>query len=412
VEAPLASGNLTVLLIVAAMAGGALGWILAVTLGAQRREVAEAQALRERERVEADRALARVRRQLEELETRDRERVELFLALPDMVRQMVGATTRRGVTPLAVKLALQVFRCEQAALFLARPGQRKLALAEGAGLPQALAPGFEIDYGQGRIGYVAETGRAMDDSDFKSATSIVRLQIEAGAIRDLKLDVVAPIEGEDGLIGVLAVGGLSARGGHGKRLLKMVADLTGIAYTHVTKLRVTEHAADVDGLTGALNKRSFQKRLGDEIHKAEQEHTILSLLMLDIDHFKHYNDTNGHQEGDEVLKRLGMLLRLAVREDDVVARYGGEEFIVLYPGAGKPQALKLAESLRHVVESEAFRHATRQPLGHVTISGGIATFPEDSRNGVDLIRCADQALYEAKAAGRNRILVASQNYLT
>lgn len=394
------------------MAGGALGWILAVTLGAQRREVAAAQGLRERERVEADRALARLHRQLEELEARDREHSDLFLTLPDLVRQMFDATTRRGVGPLAVKMAVQVFHPDQVALFLARPAQRKLALTDGSGLPASVGPGFEIDYGQGRIGYVADCGLAMDDADFKTATSIVRRQLEATATRELRAEIVAPIEGEEGLIGVLSVGGLAVRQGHGKRLLKMVADLAGIAYTHVTKLRVTERAADIDGLTGALNKRSFQKRLGDEIHKAESEHATLSLLILDLDHFKNYNDTNGHLEGDDVLKRIGRLLRTAVREDDVVARYGGEEFVILYPGAGKVQAQKLAESLRLAVETEAFPHGARQPLGRVTLSGGIATFPEDSRSGVDLIRCADQALYEAKAAGRNRIVAASQNYLT
>ncbi len=113
-----------------------------------------------------------------------------------------------------------------------------------------------------------------------------------------------------------------------------------------------------------------------------------------------------------MLKTLGKILKGSIREDDMAARYGGEEFVVLYPGVAKADALRLAEGLRRAVESAAIAHGARQPLGALTISGGVATFPEDSANAVDLIRCADQALYEAKAAGRNRIVAASANYLT
>ncbi|HET7291199.1 MAG TPA: GGDEF domain-containing protein [Vicinamibacteria bacterium] len=404
--------SLTLLLVVAAMAGGALGWVLATSLGHRRDEAETARALLDRERAEADRAIARARRQLEELEVRDREHSELFHALPELVRQMFAAKTRRGVSPLAVKTAVHVFAPSQVALFLSRPGHKLLALAEGTGLPASISAGLEIAFGEGRVGYVADARLAMDDGDFKMATSLVRRHIEASTHRDLVSDLVAPIEGEEGLIGVLSVGGLTRRQGHGKRLLKMVADLAGLAFTYVTKLRLVEHAADIDSLTGALNKRRLQQRLGDEVHHAEREHQPLSLLLIDIDHFKNYNDTNGHLEGDEVLRRIGQILRASVREDDAVARYGGEEFVVLYPAATKAQALKLAESLRKAVEAADFPHGAKQPLGRVTISGGVATLPEDSRSSVDLIRAADQALYEAKAAGRNRIVAASPNYLT
>jgi len=400
------------LLVLAALAGGALGWVLAVTLG-QRHEVAATREMLERERTESDRAIARARRQLEELESRDRDHSELFHALPDLVRQMFAAKTRRGVSPLAVKTAIHVFAPAQVALFLVRPGQpRQLALADGMGLPASLPLNMEVEYGQGRVGYVADARLAMDDADFKMATSLVRRHLEATSLRELACDLVAPIEGEEGLIGVISVGGITRRHGHAKRLLKMLADLAGVAYSYVNKLKVTEHAADIDSLTGTLNKRSFQRRLGEEVHLAERTNQPMSLLLLDIDHFKNYNDTSGHQEGDEVLRRLGGLLRGGVREDDAVARYGGEEFVVLYPAASKARAQRLAEALRAAVENERFAHGARQPMGRVTISGGVATFPEDARDSVGLVRAADQALYEAKAAGRNRIVLAVPKYLT
>ena len=146
--------------------------------------------------------------------------------------------------------------------------------------------------------------------------------------------------------------------------------------------------------------------------RAGRENFPVSLLILDIDHFKHYNDRNGHLEGDEVLKRVGELLKRPIREDDVAARYGGEEFVVVYPDAPKAKALRPGRESAQGGGGRTVPARGGQPLGKVTISGGVASFPEDSRDSIDLIRSADQALYEAKAAGRNRVLAAKPTYLS
>jgi diguanylate cyclase (GGDEF)-like protein len=388
-----------------------VGFLVGYGLG-NRGPLEEAIRLRERERLESERAIARLGRDLDELQRQSRDHAQLCQILPDVTRQMFAVTGRRTLGPVALKMVEQLFHPEQCALFVARPAQRRLALAAGRGLPPDLTPGFELEYGQGRPGHVAETRRTMDDSDFVNLTSLMRRQVDAAAVKGLRADVVAPIEDEEGLMGILCMGGPHARHGEEKRLLKMVADLTSVALTHVTRLRTTEESANVDGLTGVYNKRYLQKRLGDELHRAEREQVPVSLLIIDVDHFKHYNDTNGHLAGDEVLKKVGQILKGSIREDDVAARYGGEEFVVVFPGALKPLAMKIAEGLRHAVERGVFENYARQPLGAVTISGGVATFPEDAGNAVALIRAADQALYDAKAQGRNRILPASPHYLT
>jgi len=324
----------------------------------------------------------------------------LLGGLPDVLRRMLTSTSRRGIGLIALDLVDRVLDPEQSALFAARPTQRRLALVAGRGLPPSLTPGTEVDFGKGRVGFVAESRTAMDARDFALMTSPPE---PPRPLSSLRVDVAVPVEDDSGLIGVLCVAEAHRERGREKQLLEMVAQLTAVAMNHVRRLRAAEETANVDSLTGAYNKRYFRRRLEEELRRAHFEGAPLSLLFLDIDHFKHYNDTNGHLAGDEVLKAMGSLLRGSVREDDVVARYGGEEFIILYRGAAKDLAARLGEAVRQAVESYPFPHRDGQPGSTLTISGGISTFPDDSSDAVEVVRLADEALYEAKAGGRNRI---------
>ena len=390
---------------------GAVGGLLLAAAAFELRNGGSSR-VREKERVEAHRALAWLGRQLQAVEDRSKEQSEMFQTLPDLVRQMFSATGKRPMYPVVVKLVDLFFRPAQIAIFVAVPSERKLRLVEGVGLPETLGKSAVLEYGQGRLGHVAECRMTMDEADFQNVTTITRLQLEASVIPGLRADVVAPIVYDEELLGVISVGGAAARNDYEKRLLKMVADLTASALVHVRQLKSSQEMANMDGLTETYNKRYLQSRINEDLKKAEAANGALSLMILDIDHFKHYNDTNGHIEGDEVLKRIGAILKAASRDDtDVVVRYGGEEFVILFPGASKAIALRQAEHIRHAVETHPFKHAARQPLGAVTISGGVASFPEDGKNSVAVLRAADQALYEAKAAGRNRIITASATYV-
>jgi diguanylate cyclase (GGDEF)-like protein len=300
--------------------------------------------------------------------------------VPDIVRQMLAVSGRRAMIPVILKLVDELLAPTQVALFASRPDGR-LSLADGRGLPESMSRGFEVDSRPG------------------AAAALPPL---AGFVPD----VVAPIMADQRLYGIIGVAGVRKQPEEAASMLKMVAELSGLAIVQVEKLKATQDRANIDGLTAVFNKRHFQERLTEEIERAQKDGTGLSLLLLDIDDFKNYNDTNGHVAGDDVLRDMGRLLRSSVREDDVVARYGGEEFVVLYPGASKALAYRLAQGLRRAVELHPFPGGDRQPLGAVTISGGVATFPQDATTEVELIQAADQALYEAKAAGRNRIIAA------
>jgi diguanylate cyclase (GGDEF)-like protein len=160
--------------------------------------------------------------------------------------------------------------------------------------------------------------------------------------------------------------------------------------------RLAELAA-IDELTGTKNRRRFREDLDLLFAQAERQGSPLSLIMLDIDHFKEYNDSFGHPAGDEVLHRVGTTLRSAVRSQDVVARYGGEEFVVLLPATDENEALEVADRLRRAVASRAWVRRA------VTASLGVGTIRAKTAGATALVEQADQALYQSKQAGRNRV---------
>jgi len=165
--------------------------------------------------------------------------------------------------------------------------------------------------------------------------------------------------------------------------------------------------AVTDGLTGLYNHRHFHERLTLEVERSQRSGLPLSLLMLDVDHFKQFNDTYGHPAGDEVLRQLARVLGDARRANDVVARYGGEEFAVILVDTAKFTAAKVAERVRERVVANDFSDAAPR-AGRLSVSIGVATFPDDGTDAEALVRAADTALYTAKRAGRNRVVLSSE----
>ncbi|HQU70804.1 MAG TPA: diguanylate cyclase [Calditrichia bacterium] len=160
--------------------------------------------------------------------------------------------------------------------------------------------------------------------------------------------------------------------------------------------------AITDHLTGLFNFRYFSQQLERESSRSSRHKLSMAILMLDLDFFKRYNDTFGHQAGDEVLRILARLLRDNTRHSDFVARYGGEEFVIICPELKRAGGLKLARKLCGIVASTPFPREKELPHRKVTISIGVAAFPEDALTGDDLVEKADRALYLAKAGGRNQ----------
>jgi len=170
--------------------------------------------------------------------------------------------------------------------------------------------------------------------------------------------------------------------------------------TEVLALKQRYEFSVVDGLTGAINRKHFDNRLIIELAYAKRHQTDVSLLLLDIDHFKDINDRLGHPAGDAVLRQVAAAIKATLRLEDVFARYGGEEFAIIARGIGSSDALAFADRIRRVVEEARFEHES-SPVG-VTISVGVATLADCKEPSVDnLVKLSDAALYTAKAMGRN-----------
>lgn len=178
------------------------------------------------------------------------------------------------------------------------------------------------------------------------------------------------------------------------KTLWIIGRQIGVAVEHAALFQEVQRFARYDELTGLYNRREFYKRLEEEVNRSQRYHHQLSLLMLDVDNFKKFNDEHGHLAGDKALKQVAACINQTIRKTDLAARYGGEELSVILPETGKANAIKLAERLRRKISQDNI----------VTVSIGVATLPEDAFNSQQLVAAADKALYQAKAKGRNKII--------
>jgi len=191
--------------------------------------------------------------------------------------------------------------------------------------------------------------------------------------------------------------------------LERLSSVLSVCLENTLNFELLRRTSLIDTLTGVNNRRFFDQRIGEEMHRVQRSGESLSCLFLDIDFFKSVNDTYGHQVGDRVLTDVAGEIHSQLRNNDVLARYGGEEFVSLLAGASEQKAIEVGERIRQRIEHHATETADHQQV-KVTVSVGIATYAplascEDKKvDGLKLVECADHALYDAKKAGRNRVV--------
>lgn len=218
--------------------------------------------------------------------------------------------------------------------------------------------------------------------------------------------VTVPLRAKDKVVAVILADNIFTKKPITKddiRTLTMFANHAGLAIENSRLYEQTVYEANTDSLTRLWNHGYFQYLLTEELKKAYENKAPLSLIMFDIDNFKNYNDSLGHQMGDQLLREIARILKTTCDGQGEVARYGGEEFAVILPNVANGKAFEIAENLRRATETYQFKGQDVQPTKNLTISAGLATYPEDALDKERLIYLADMALYEAKRTGKNRV---------
>jgi len=223
--------------------------------------------------------------------------------------------------------------------------------------------------------------------------------------------VTIPLKAKDKVLGAILVDNIFNKKPITKsdvKMLTMFANHAGLAIENSRLYEETVYLSSIDGLTKLWNYGKFQHNLSLELERSKYTDANISLVMADVDNFKNYNDTLGHIKGDEALKQIAAVLQSKSRKFDTVARYGGEEFVIIMPNTSKENARLFCERLRSEVEKLYADDVKLQPEKRLTISCGIATYPEDADNKEELVSRSDLALYEAKRAGKNRSCIYSR----
>jgi diguanylate cyclase (GGDEF)-like protein len=272
----------------------------------------------------------------------------------------------------------------------AHQGTLTPCIPPGGRFPAALEPWSRV---------IATSGSVIE-SDLRSMPEPKRLFLESASRMSI------PLISFGQTLGVLTLHSSQPNAFRQNALLQSLESVADICATSIQNAHYVERVkqlAYLDGLTGIFNRRFFELRIIEEIERARRYGTGMAVIMADIDQFKKLNDEFGHLLGDEVLRQVSSLFHQQLRKIDVVCRYGGEEFAILLTQTNTQQAVIIAEKLRRLVEGYQFPGVPRT----VTISAGVAAFPDHGKSRDDLIRAADNGLYAAKQAGRNRICLAS-----
>lgn len=191
--------------------------------------------------------------------------------------------------------------------------------------------------------------------------------------------------------------------------LYLTSNLKGSEIIMRELLEKTRHLSITDGLTNLYNQTYFFRQLEQHVQKSSKDQLPFSVIIFDVDHFKSYNDNNGHIKGSEALAKVGAITKSVFRQNDIQAKYGGDEFVIILPNTDSVGAFLAADRLRDTVEKEVFPGEEHQPMGRITLSVGVASFPDHGKTSDEILEKADKAMYYAKEQGRNRTQIYSDD---
>ena len=387
------------------VAGSPIGYLLVECLEAGTTPESHAAPIAMvKERLEAEASLRyELQNTLEELISKYEELTVLY----ESAETVATVMNLEEVSGRILDQAAEILDVDQASLMLVREDDDELEAVAARGLREDVIGKVRIPLGEGISGGVAESGKPVLIEDLRSHPTYSR---DPRANENWTSLISVPLKVRDRVLGVLNVNNKKNGSPFTSGDLKMLMALAQLAAISIQNARTYQNAI-TDRLTSLYNYGYFREQLDRTLEQCRQANETLCLLMFDIDHFKNFNDVNGHELGNVALVGVASLCMVnsrqaADRVPDLVARYGGEEFMILLRGVTVQRATEVAERVRKAVESEHFPGGENQPEGKVTISIGVASFPEHADTGDELINKADVALYEAKRGGRNRVRVA------
>ncbi|MFZ5471293.1 MAG: diguanylate cyclase [Myxococcota bacterium] len=342
-----------------------------------------------------------LKRTLEETNAKLENRLTELSTLNDVARLLSSTLEPGEVFSRITSLVPDRLRIPKFSIMLLNAeGKLEVKSAVPAGLG---TEGMTFDVGEGACGKAAQTKKSLYIPDLGADSSIFR--VRGGSAHGRGSLLCLPMLHGGVLLGVINFERPEAAGFSAEEIdfLTTVADQVAMAVKNAQLHEQTVELSITDPLTGVPNRRHLFSRLELEINRANRFGTQVSLLMVDIDHFKHLNDAAGHRAGDDVLRKVCEQMKTMTRKVDVLGRYGGEEFLLILPQVSKAEAIEVAEKLRRSVEEAPLPHAQVQPGGRVTISVGVSNLPADASEQERLVDCADSALYASKRAGRNKV---------
>ena len=308
---------------------------------------------------------------------------------------------------LVVLETTRLLGAEQGSIMMMDEEQQALAVKAITGINRKIVEQLRVRPGEGIAGKVFATGLPLIVGNLETDDRVLR---EKRPRYKTKSFASLPLKLNGRTIGVLNLADKSSGAPFGAdeiAMLSTIATYAAVALERAEYLRQTEELKRIsitDVLTGFLNRRYFHERLIEEIERSKRHASAMSLAIMDLDDFKVLNDTYGHQAGDEALKAIARCVHGSIRAIDVAARYGGEEFTLILPQTDKLEARLIAERICHEVAALTVSHQLLEGYEQLTVSIGLATYPDDARTPEELIRCADRALYVAKDRGKNQVI--------
>jgi diguanylate cyclase (GGDEF)-like protein len=324
----------------------------------------------------------------------------------EIAKKLSESLKAEEVVEVLTQSLMRTFEHDRIIIVAYNPATAKGSVWRIIGDAGAVSEGMEFDIHSERslYGSIFRNRRAIVSQGFRHETQYVRFDREEPSEAKPQDILIAPIH--DDRQAVWAVVGLESNrsGVYSQSELQLLKTIMANVSTALTKARMyteMEKLATIDGLTQIANHRKFQDIMTMELERSQRYNTPLTLLLMDIDHFKKFNDTYGHPVGDLVLQMVAKALQGSIRNTDYCARYGGEEFVVVLIQADEAQSRMLAERVRKAVETMEVRNEDK--LLKVTVSIGSATYPFDAQDKQELIDNADKAMYASKQSGRNRV---------